>query len=155
MKYLLITLSFLVLATPPLRADEGVGAELEGRFGKRLEEFLELDADQKEKVAAIRKKHRDGMKEARKALRAERKAIIEALQDSKRTKEYDDELKARHAKLQAFKREIEQKRFATLLEIRSVLSDSQVAKFKELRKGIWGRIKAKWNEWKNELNDEE
>lgn len=102
-----------------------------GRPGtERMVEGLELTPEQKEKIQALDRKHREEMDIIRSDLDRSR-AEFETAIDSKVSKE---EIKPKFEKLFSDKQRMETKQFELMMEVRDLLSDEQKAELQKIRK---------------------
>lgn len=103
-----------------------------------LKKELNLTDDQLKKVQEIRKGKKEDMKAAREQFKATKKAFKEAMDNPNSTKE---ELTAKFEAFQKLRDEFQRKRFAMMLEMRSILNPEQMAKFREMKKKHKGKHK--------------
>lgn len=101
---------------------------------KKIEKFkteLNLTDEQMEKVSEIRKNRGGDHKENKKKLKAEKAAFREAMKNPNAT---NDELITKFESFQKLRNEHQQKKFAMMLEMRSILNPEQRAKFAAMKK---------------------
>ena len=98
----------------------------------RLEKALSLTPQQVEQVKTIRKKFRPEIRPLKMQMLSLKKDLLEKLQSPKKGSDYQKELTAKFGELQTVKQGLAQKRFQMALEIREILNDDQISKFKEL-----------------------
>jgi len=98
----------------------------------RLAKELNLTQEQLEKVKEIKSKYKARFKEGGAAVKAAKQDLIASVQAPKRDDAYSAELMAKFKKTQDLKKDLHQARFEMALEIRSLLTDEQIAKFKAL-----------------------
>jgi Spy/CpxP family protein refolding chaperone len=130
MKNLSIIMAFMLVTSV---AFAGASKKKEGdeKRGERMRKELDLTSEQLAKMKEIRKKKKEVRKEARKKVREAREAF-QASAGNPQTS--NDELKAKFEELQTAQALHHRAGFETMLEIRSILNESQRAKFQEKRK---------------------
>lgn len=94
---------------------------------------LDLTADQAKKVRAIKEKYHAAADQQRKASAAIKEDFISSFQVPNRDPQYKKELIEKYKKYQETKREIHFRKFEMALEIRDVLTDEQLKKFRALQ----------------------
>ena len=116
----------------PLVAAAGEGHHKgKGHFEKLTKE-LNLSQDQMKKVKEIKAKFEPSLKEGKAAAMSAKGDLITSLQAPKRGPEYKAELLEKFKKVQALKAAQHQKHFEMALEIRELLTDEQITKFKAM-----------------------
>jgi periplasmic protein CpxP/Spy len=100
--------------------------------GMRLIKELNLTSEQTAKVKEIKSKFETSMKEGRQAVKAARQDLRASLGIAKRGAQYKAELLEKFKKVQALGQAQHQRRFEMALEIREILTDDQLTKFKAM-----------------------
>lgn len=107
----------------------------EGRMGMKMLKELNLTDDQKEKIKAIRQKHK-GDKGEREHYGKKIKELKKQMKEKLGSSASSDEIKALRSEIKALKEKKKARRakkFDKMLEIREVLTVEQRKKFQELR----------------------
>ncbi len=118
----------LTMIISPLAAQAGGRHGGRGeRFMKQVEE-LDLSADQKKKLAEIKKSFKEA-KPKRDAVRTAHEDLKTALQGTAT----DEEIKKKFEAMQAIHNEMMKERFSKVMAIRAILTPEQRAKFKGLQ----------------------
>ena len=132
MKSLALFMGLLLVSTVAFAGASKKKDKDEGR-GEKFRKELGLSEDQLKKMKEIREKKKADHKESRSKLRDARKAFHEAMGNPKATKE---ELLAKFNELESMQTAAHRARFETMLEIRGILNQEQLAKF-QAKKGHW------------------
>ncbi len=123
MTFLLV--GIFATSTAEARKHEGKGK----KFDKIAKE-LNLTAEQKTKLAEIKKAKWAGNKE----LKQKMKALMANLEEKVKSNAGDDELRKIHSECQALRMQMADARFEGILAIRSILTPEQRARFGEFHK---------------------
>ena len=141
----------LGIATVASRADEPAGGHdgaapaeaMHGPMGggpERLLKQLDLSADQKEQLKAMRRARRDKNDARRHKLEDAQEDLHDMLAKTDRSQGYADKLKAKHEELLLLQQEAGRDRFESILEIRAILTDAQLKKFLSLEEERGGKM---------------
>lgn len=130
----LLLIGFMALGTA--LADTGKDSTGKGGHerGQWLQE-LNLSPEQQQQLEAIKEKYHEEMKKQKKAMKAARQSLQEALKGDAS----DESLRAQFNKLQAQRAEFAKLRFEKILAIRAILTPEQRKKFEGMRKHHWRR----------------
>ncbi len=118
--------------------------------GERMRQELELSDEQLVKMKEIRKKKKEVRKEARKKVREAREAFHASAGNPKTTNE---ELKTKFEELQTAQALHHRAGFETMLEIRSILNETQRAKFQEKRKMFRAKLEKRRKDFNNDVDE--
>jgi len=119
-------------APPPESEEAGPGPDRGGMQAPPRGGFLaglNLSADQKAKLKSLHRARRAKMLEAQDAVDDAREALKDYISSPKRGAEFEQQARALHAAVQDAERKLEDQRFESILEIRSILTDEQLKKF--------------------------
>ena len=146
----LSVISLMVALTPVSAEARGRG---EGGHLRTMMKKLGLSAEQKEKLAELRKSQKGKSKELRESMKAARDKLEKALS----TDASDSQLRAAHQEVQSAKSKLGDLRFEKILAIRSVLTPDQRKKFQEMKpkRGKHLKRRHRGNHVEGDLDDED
>lgn len=111
-------------------------------LGRRALRGLDLTAEQKAKLAELRKSQTTDFKALREKARAARIELRSKLQSDAS----DQELRTAHATVQSSMKAVGEARFEKILAIRKILTPEQRAKFKAMHEGRMKRFESNHDE---------
>lgn len=131
MKIIFTSLALLAFGLPSAYAESRCQ-----RLGhdQRFMQELNLNSEQADKVKSIRKKYKPNQKTNRAEIERLMDELSKGIQSPQRDDGYKQSLKDQFAKIQALKQSMTQSKFEMALEIRDVLTDEQLKKFKALKR---------------------
>lgn len=126
------------VALPESPSNAGAGAFSEqpqllsqfdrGQGGDRLMEALDLSADQRRQLEAIRAQYQPQLSQQREALQAEMKQLQQMMSGTAS----ESELRAQHSQVVQLSQDMSELRFESMLASRNVLTPEQRAQFAQL-----------------------
>lgn len=130
---LMILVMALGLSAPALAA----GAGLKGGLDRMVKE-LNLSEEQKQQVRDIKKKSGEGIKGLKSQVRDAMKDLAQSLRAPEKGDAYRATLTQKFENVQKLRQEMMTKRFQMALEIREILTPTQIEKFRAMDKGGFG-----------------
>jgi Spy/CpxP family protein refolding chaperone len=122
----------LIMTLTPLAFAKGPGGK---HGGMKVFKELNLNAEQKEQIKAIRQANKDKMKSLREKAKTDREAFKSAM-ESEASK---SKLVSLRKKMVKSKQALKDQQFENMLEIREILNPEQRAKFRELKSEMKGK----------------
>ncbi len=132
MKYFSAVVMTLLLAFALIQPTDAKDDGFREKMTARMSKELNLTADQKAAVEKIQEKYRSGNEETREKWKAAKKDLHESMKATTKGAEYQSELLKKFETAENLKAEMNKNRFQMALEIRELLSDDQIQKFKGL-----------------------
>jgi Spy/CpxP family protein refolding chaperone len=133
----IFSLTLLLLASPALAGPGqrwGGGPVPHGKVFQEILDKLDLTDEQKDKIKTLRKNHRESMKPMRDSAEKSREELDQAFDKNLPA----DALKAAFEKFSEARQALDRQRFAHMLEMRALLTDSQRSLFSQLRPKMQG-----------------
>jgi Spy/CpxP family protein refolding chaperone len=126
MRYITLISSFLLAASVSF-----AGPKCQDKnFGLKSMKELNLTDVQKTQFNRIKEKYSNQQSEKRQLIMAAKEELTQSLQNSQRGVEYNKQLIEKFNKVETLKAEQSRQRFEMSLEIREILTDEQLKKFK-------------------------
>jgi Spy/CpxP family protein refolding chaperone len=123
---------------------------------QRMLKALDLTDEQKDKLKALRKARRDSTQKKRNSVMDLREDLKDMLAKPDRSKDHEQKLRQKSEELLTAIAEAGRERFESVMEIRAILDDAQLKKFKDAMEeggGEWGRRKMEKREGRKEGKD--
>jgi Spy/CpxP family protein refolding chaperone len=119
--------------------------------GEKIRKELNLSDEQLAKMKEIRKKKKLTQKEAREKVKAARQDFHKSVGDPKTS---NDELQQKFQALQDAQAAHHRSGFETMLEIRSILNEEQIAKFHEKRKKFHEKFEKRRKKFDHDVDED-